>query len=61
MKEQNLRRIQNDVEMLHRVLRQKEVEFQRVQNEIAALHSIMPLLAEDTTELDLSTNQANQS
>lgn len=46
-KELDFRRMQKDVEMLHRVLWQVELEFHRVQKEIAALHSVIPLLAED--------------
>jgi hypothetical protein len=47
-KELDFRRIQKDIEMLHRILSQKEVEFQGVQKEIAAFHTVIPLLAEDT-------------
>jgi hypothetical protein len=47
-KEMDFRRIQRDIEMLHRILSQKELESQRVQKEIAAFHSVIPLLAEDT-------------
>ena len=59
-KELDFRRMQKDLETLRRVLRQKELEFQRVQNEISALHSVIPLLAEDPTALDLPRNQANE-